>query len=86
MVGRKHNRLQEGERIFFPLHIEPILDALSGVRRSAYFQLDTNRTGLLIELEEGASQQTVADKITAILQEQKPVTVLQPITGTKAIR
>jgi 4-hydroxybenzoate polyprenyltransferase len=41
------------------------------VRRSAYFQLGANRTGLLIELEDGASQQIVAAKITAVLQERK---------------
>lgn len=70
MVGRKHGQLREGDREFFPLNIEPVIDQLPCITRAAYFQYSESETALLLEKKNSANDQLCLEQVRKILEEK----------------
>lgn len=69
MVGRKHNRILENGNYFFPLQVEPILDRIEGVARSAYAQYLEDSTAVYIELTKASIKEKTIDAVRSKLDE-----------------
>ncbi len=63
MLGRDHNIVFENDKKWYPLQIEPMLDSITNVEKSAIFQYRYNELGLLIKLKNGISQYDMESEI-----------------------
>ncbi len=67
MMGREHNIVFENDKKWYPLQIEPIIDAMNEVEKSAIFQYRFNEIGVLIKLKNGVSQYDVRHEINQVI-------------------